>query len=297
MRPKKKTKKWLVVLLALLVLVAGFTVYATARMGFFGAKDQWQNFLLIGTDTRKDEVDAARSDTMMICSVNLGRGEVKLTSLARDMWVDIAGEEYGENKLNAAHRYGGPQLLMDTLNETFGLELKEYVSINFFGLIDVVDALGGVDIEISKSEAGVINKDVYNDFPNAQVTRVQGGVAHLSGVQALTLARTRRLDNDFGRTSRQRRLLSALLAEVKESSPGEFYSFAKTCFEHTSTNISFDRMLELGGTLLRSGLDGFQELSLPSKGNYRSVTKNGSSALAFDAEQVAQELHAFIYGE
>ncbi len=297
MKPKKKSRKWLLVLLAILVLTAGLAVYATTRMGFFGAPDQWQNFLLIGTDTRADEADAGRSDTMIVCSVNLGRGEVKLASLARDMWVDIAGEEYGENKLNAAHRYGGPQLLLDTLNEMLGLELEEYVSINFYGLIDIVDALGGVDVEISKSEAGVINKDVYNDFPHAQVTKVQGGVAHLNGVQALTFARTRRLDNDFGRTQRQRRLLSALLAEVKKSSPGELYSFARTCMEHTSTNISFDRMLELGGTLLRSGLDGFEELSLPSKGNYRNVTRKGSSAIAFDAEQVAEELRVFIYGE
>lgn len=292
-----KKKKWLIALLVVVLLVAGLGVYGAARLGYFGVSDEWQTFLLIGTDTRKDEPDAGRSDTMIVCAVNLAKTEVKLISLARDMWVDIAGDTYGHNKLNAAHRYGGPQLLMDTLNETFGLELEEYVSINFYGLIDIVDALGGVDVEISKAEASTINKNVGIDFPNAEAPKVSAGVAHLNGVQALTFSRIRKLDNDFGRTSRQRAVLSAMLQKVKSCSPGELYKLAGTCMEHVSTNISLDRMLSLGGPLLRRGLEDFKDLSLPSKGNYRNVTRDGTSRMEFDAQQVAQELHDFIYGE
>ncbi len=293
----KKKRKWLIILLVIVLLLAGLGVYAASRLGYFGVEDKWHTFLLIGTDTRKDEPDAGRSDTMMVCAVNLAKTEVKLISLARDMWVDIAGDEYGYNKLNAAHRYGGPRLLLDTLNETFSLDLEEYVSINFYGLIDIIDALGGVDVEISKAEASTINKNVGIDFPDAQVTRVSAGVAHLNGVQALTFSRIRKLDNDFGRTGRQRRLLSAMLGQVKNCSPGELYRLASTCLEHTSTNISLDRLLSLGGPLLRRGLEDFEELSLPSSGNYRNVTKNGTSRMEFDAQQVTEELHAFILGQ
>lgn len=293
----KKKRKWLIILLVLVLLLAGLGIYAAARLGYFGVEDEWQTFLLIGTDTRKDEPDAGRSDTMMVCAVNLARTEVKLISLARDMWVDISGDKYGYNKLNAAHRYGGPQLLMDTLNELFSLDLQEYVSINFYGLVDIVDAMGGVDVEISKAEASTINKNVGIDFPHAEAPRVSEGTAHLNGVQALTFSRIRKLDNDFGRTGRQRRLLTAMLQKVKNCSPGELYTLASTCLEHTSTNISLDRMLSLGGPLLRRGLEDFGELSLPSPGNYRNVTKDGISRMEFKPQQVTEELHAFIYGE
>ncbi len=298
MKHPRKHKKLLITLLVILILIllAGLTVYAASRLGCFGAEDEWQNFLLIGTDTRKDEDNAGRSDTMMVCSVNMATAQVKLTSLARDMWVTFPGD-YGSGKLNAANRYGGPSLLMDTIRDTFGLEMDEYVSINFYGLIDIVDALGGVDVEISSKEAGVINRNVAEQFKGVEVTRVSGGMAHLCGVQALTFARIRNLDSDFGRTGRQRRLLTAMLAKVRKSGPGGLYRFASTCLEHTATNISLDRMLSLAGPLLLRGVDSFEELSLPSAGNYRHATRDGISRIEYDARQVSEELHAFIYGQ
>ena len=295
MKPTPKRKRRLLpVLLVILVLLIALAGYAATRLGVFGAEDEWQNFLLIGTDSRKDEDNAGRSDTMIVCSVNAAQARVKLPSLARDMWVTFPGD-YGSGKLNAAIRYGGPQLLLDTIRETFGLPIDEYVSINFYGLMDIVDALGGVDVEISSKEAGVINRNVAEQFKQAQVTRLREGNAHMAGVQALTFARIRNLDSDFGRTGRQRRLLTAMLAKVRRGSPADLYRFASTCMEHTDTNISLDRMLSLAGPLLLRGLDSFEEKSLPSAGNYRHATRDGVSRIEFDAEQVKQELHRFIY--
>jgi LCP family protein required for cell wall assembly len=294
--PVSKKKKWIIALTVLLLLLLTAGVYAGSRLGFFGLEDKWQNFLLIGTDTRKDEANAGRSDTMIICSVNLAKNKVKLTSLARDMYVDYPGDHY-EGKLNAAIRWGGPELLMETINTYFDMDLEKYISINFYGLIDIVDALGGVDVEISAKEASTINRYVAEQFKNAEVTRVGEGNAHLCGVQALTFSRIRSLDSDYNRTGRQRRVLAAMLQKVKGSSPKELYSLASTCLEHTATNMTLDELIGLAGPLLRRGLDSFEDRSLPSPGNYRNGNHNGESVVKFDAQQVTEELHQFIYGE
>lgn len=256
---------------------------------------EWFNFLLIGTDTRKDEANAGRSDTIIICSVNLTEGRMKLTSMARDMWVDIAGER-GWNKLNAAHSYGGPELLMQTLNETFSLDLAYYVSINFYGLMDIVEALGGVTLEISSAEAGQINQRIQQEFADTGTPRAVGGYVTLDGVQALCFTRIRNLDSDFGRTERQRRLLTAMLGQVRQASMPELFAFAGVCMEHCTTNLGLDQLTGMALSLLSSGMDSFEELSLPSGGNYQNETIDGHACLVFDPEQVAQELHTFIYG-
>lgn len=259
-----------------------------------GLGTDWFNLLLIGTDTRKDEADVGRADTMIICSVNLAEGRVKLTSLARDMWVRYGGSE-NSGKLNAAHRYGGPQLLMKTINENFGMNLEYYVSLNFYGMIDIVNALGGVTLEISDAEAGQINQRIQQEFADTGTPRAMGGKVTLDGIQALCFTRIRNLDSDFGRTERQRRLLTAMLAQVKDSSVGELLSLVGVCLEHSSTNLGLSDLTGMALSLFGSGLDGFEELSLPSSGNYRNETVDGSSCIMFDAQQVTEELHTFIY--
>lgn len=257
----------------------------------------WFNFLLIGTDTRQDEVNAGRSDTMIICSVNMAEGRIKLTSLARDMWVDIAGSKYSFNKLNAAHTYGGPELLMKTINENFALNLEHYISLNFYGMIDIVNAMGGVTLEISDAEAGQINQRIQQEFANTGTPRAKGGYVTLDGVQALCFTRIRNLDNDFGRTGRQRRLLTAMMGQMKNTSLPELLSFAGVCLEHSTTNIGLDVFAAIALSVLGSGMTGFEELSLPSPGNYQNATMEGHSCVTFDPAQATQELHSFIYGD
>ncbi len=259
-----------------------------------GLDESWFNFLLIGTDTRKDEDNAGRSDTIIICSVNQQEGRVKLTSLARDMWVTYAGRE-SQGKINAAIRYGGPELLMKTINETFSMNLEHYVSINFFGLMDIVDALGGVTLEISSAEAGQINQRIQQEFSNLGIAHVRGGEASLNGVQALCFARIRNIDSDLARTGRQRRLLGAMLNKVKDCSVPQLLSFVDTCLEHCVTNLGVARIGTMALTVLNNGLGGLEELALPSPGNYRHATWDGISRVEYDAQQVTEELHSFIY--
>lgn len=261
-----------------------------------GLDEQWLNVLLIGTDTRENVQNAGRSDTMMICSYHQKTGEVKLTSLARDMWVQIPGG--GNNKLNAAHSFGGPNLLMKTINEIFHLNITKYVSINFYGLRDIVDSLGGVDIELEAGEASTINRMVAQEFRSARIENLISGlvgVTHLNGAQALQYARIRYLDNDFGRTGRQRKLLGAMLEQVKRLSLLEQMNFARTCMEHVSTNISVIEVVGIGMNVMSNGISGFEQLSIPQTGDYHYDSSGGISKVVFDRDACIQAIHTFIY--
>lgn len=297
-------KRCIAVLLLALSWLLGATALAEYRIPVSeselnptaGLGEQWTNILLIGTDTRANVADSGRSDTMMVCSYNQESGEVKLTSLARDMWVKIPGA--GQNKLNAAHSFGGPNLLMKTINETFELNITQYVSINFYGMRDIVDSLGGVDIELESGEAGVINRNIAAEFSRSGVSPLPSGkvgLTHLNGLQALQYARIRQLDNDFGRTARQRKLLAAMLEKVKQVSLLEQIGFAKTCMEHVSTNLSFTELLGMGTSVLSKGVSGFEQLSIPKKESFHYDSADGKSKVIFDQEACIEDIHRFIY--
>lgn len=298
-------KKWgTVVLLLFVSLICSAPAVADYRIQVSedqlnpaqGLDEQWLNVLLIGTDTRENVQNAGRSDTMMICSYHQKTGEVKLTSLARDMWVQIPGG--GNNKLNAAHSFGGPNLLMKTINEIFNLNITKYVSVNFYGLRDIVDSLGGVDIELEAGEASVINQKIVAEFSGERGTLLPSGtigVTHLTGLQALQYARIRQLDNDFGRTGRQRKLLGAMLEKVKQLSLLEQMSFAKTCTEHVSTNISFIELVGIGMNVLNNGVSGFGQLSIPQTEDYHYDSSGGVSKVIFDRDACIAAIHTFIY--
>ena len=260
-----------------------------------GLDESWTNVLLIGTDTRNNVADAARSDTMMICSIHSETGEIRLSSLARDMWVTIPGLR-GHHKLNAAHSYGGPNLLMKTINELLGMNLTQYISLNFYGMSELVDAIGGVQLDLTAGEVTFINRRAKEVYGSAAPTLLSPGaqMATLSGAQALSYARIRQLDSDFGRTARQRKLLGALLEKVRGFSLAEqlsLYARALTCI---STNMDPAELIRLG-TLVLGSDQPVSQLSLPARFSYDS--SGGISKVLFDQADVIETLHAFIYGE
>ena len=260
-----------------------------------GLDESWTNVLLIGTDTRENVANAARSDTMMICSIHRETGEIRLSSLARDMWVSIPGMR-GHHKLNAAHSYGGPNLLMKTINELFEMNLTQYISLNFYGMSELVDAIGGVQMELTAGEVTYINrraKEVYGGTAPALLSP-GAQTATLSGAQALSYARIRQLDSDFGRTARQRKLLGALLEKVRGFTLTEqlsLYAQALTC---VSTNMNPVELIRLG-TLVLGSDQPVSQLSLPAQFSYDSG--DGISKVLFDQADVTDTLHAFIYGD
>ena len=248
-----------------------------------GLSEEWRNILLLGTDTG-GMLNYGRTDAMLILSIHLGTGEIKLASLVRDMWVDIPGLKL-PNRINAANAFGGPYLAIKTVNDVLDMNIRSYCSINFSGLEKAVDIVGGVSLPITPDEAAVVGAHIRN------------GVASLDGEQALAYARIRKLDSNFGRNERQRKLLEGLLHKVMQTGGGaRLLSVVSEILPHMATNLELSDIIALMVTAMKNKDFTLDTLSLPQTGDYHNDSADGKSKVIFDREATVAALHAFIYG-
>ena len=253
------------------------------------------NILLIGTDSWEDVRDEGRSDTMIVCSYNTLTGRVRLLSLARDLLVMIPGGG-GYNRLNAAHSFGGPYLLMKTVNQSFHLNISRYVSLNIHGLMRILNSVDGLQMTITPEEAEEINRMIEIEFPHELNPDCPSGDCVLSGLQAMTYARIRDLDNDFGRMQRQRRVLAAIGERVASLEPEAQTAFIRTCIQNTSTNIGASEILSMSASALAHGITGIETLTLPLKGTYVFESLEGMSVLLSEEKMLSRNARSFLYG-
>lgn len=266
--------------------------------------DDWLNVLLMGTDSRDVNAKTGRTDVMIIASVNLKTGEIKLSSLARDLYVPIPNG-VGENRINAAHAFGGPELALKTVNQNFEMNIQDYALVNFAGMASIVDAVGGVDIELVGEEWFWINYGValgedYEGFAKSDARRLlteedMDTVVHLDGLQAVAYARIRKMDNDLQRASRQRILLQAIM-EKAMASKSTLVNVALSMLPYVNTNMTPNRIMQLVLQFLAADSFSFTEMSIPVEGTYRNETVNEMQVITFDQAQNNQALHNFIYG-
>ncbi|MBP3721569.1 MAG: LCP family protein [Clostridia bacterium] len=287
------------------------------------------NILLIGVDTRsKDPQEIlGRGDTQIIVSINRDTGAIKMTSILRDSLVPIPGYK-NQTKINNSFAYGnnrvkkgttqekvrsGAALAMRTINRNFQMNIENYVAINFNGLASIIDALGGIDIELTKGEAWYINKylkehpPAYDNKAKGERTplEVKAGVQHLDGVQAVMYARTRSLagENDFNRTDRQRHLLDLLLQQVTSNLDfSTLMDLIDVAVSYADTNMNFQTLWDLATSLapaltqMTSGESLFEQMRVPMDHSYSYTTHNGSSVIKYNLKKHAQAIHEFVYG-
>ena len=283
--------------------------------------DNVVNILLVGVDTRSTSLDDGlqHGDVQIILSINKDTGAVKLTSILRDLYVTIPGYK-SKNRINVAYSRGGGALAMRTINHTFELNIEHYVTINFYGLASIIDAIGGVDVDLTKAEAKAINTYLKKHPPkydnqDKEYERVPleavAGVQHLDGVQAVMYARTRSVDNDFGRTARQRHLLDLLLRKImQDMTVDKFMTLMETSLPYVQTNVNASTMLNLGLSVLNSdiisraqaGESLLEQMRIPMDETWKyDQTDGGSSVVVFRTvarrEENVQALHEFIYGQ
>lgn len=229
-----------------------------------------KSVLVIGSDGRSAE-EQGRSDSMILLSFNSRTNEIILTSFMRDCYVNIPN--YGMDKLNAAYSYGGAELLMDTIESNFMIKIDDYVTINFISFSGIIDAVGGIDIDVSDEEAHAINDilfsevnqlmgdDQWADFLDA------GGKLHLNGKQALSYARIRYVGNsDFERTSRQREVLTKIIP--KAVNPIAINRIAKNVIPQVNTNMSSLGMYLLSLRLPFSVRYDVKQIQVPADGTF-----------------------------
>ncbi len=278
------------------------------------------NILLIGIDSRSNEVeDMAQGDVQIIVSINKDTGSIKMTSILRDLYVTIPGYK-NKNRINVAYKRGGGQLAMRTINHNFQMNIEDYVVINFYGLASIIDSLGGIDIDMSKQEAGAINTYIRkhpprydnqdDDYERVPLQKIDG-VQHCDGIQAVMYARLRSIDNDFARTARQRHLLELLLKKVTQDGMNidQLFKLLETCLPYARTNMSLRDMGSLAMSVLQSGLleraaNGetlLEQNRIPLDETWKYDRSTGASVVAFRNSKRLQEnvegLHQFIYGE
>ncbi|MBQ3575571.1 MAG: LCP family protein [Clostridia bacterium] len=271
--------------------------------------DNWMNILLLGSDERSLN-ESARTDTMMICSINKETHEVKLSSIMRDTAVvyDDLDEHNGTYRINAANYFGGPKYAMQIVNECFDMNIEHYVTVNFFGFQKIAEALGGIEMDITKEEMEQINKNQKqqariahkagideSDLVNELLT-TYGEDTHLNGRQTLAYARIRKIDSDFTRAERQRKVLSALMKKMKTLSGPDIIALGMSMFEYVDTNLSLDDILNVALGVLSSDFDGVETFRLPINDSYKQETRNDESMFYdCDWEANSRELYTFIY--
>lgn len=270
------------------------------------------NILLVGTDKNSDEQDVKgaerRSDSMMVATLDVKHNKLKLTSLMRDMYVQIPG--YGGNKLNAAYSFGGIKLLYKTLAQNFGIKLDGYVEVNFDAFVNVIDELGGVEVNLTKSEA--VNLRQTNYIKRRKYRSVKVGKQIFNGYQALGYCRIRHgkrqpdgsypgvytasgKGDDYGRTERQRLTIQAILKKVKQLSAEELLKLAEVIMPNIKTDISKQEIYSYLMTVFRMGTTKIHQFSLPIEGGYTSQKINGGSCLVPDYGANKSALKKFIF--
>ncbi|MDK2562987.1 LCP family protein [Romboutsia sedimentorum] len=260
------------------------------------------NVLLIGTDGRPDE-KVSRSDSMMILTIDGKNKSLKLTSLARDTYVDIPG--HGKQKLTHAYVYGQENLLIETIEKNFELDIQNYAKVDFFSFMDIVDALGGVTVDIQQGEINEMNKfipETYSWSKNPDKGEIQymekTGSQTLKGYQLLSYSRIRHNDSALERDRRQRNVIEGLINGVKDLSVTKYPNLLDTILPYIKTNMKPTQILALGGKVLSLGDLTLKQMEFPIDDEVHStghiINHKTGWVLEFDPDTV-DILHDFIF--
>ena len=240
------------------------------------------NILLIGQDRREGE-ETARSDSMILCTYHRKTGNVTMTSFLRDLYVPIPGHH--NNRINAAYSEGGAALLDRTLRENFDLHIDGNVEVDFSQFSQIIDLLGGVQLELREDEAAEINKETGSGL--------SAGVQVLNGEQALTYARIRKLDadGDFSRTSRQRKLMNALLGSYRNIKWKDLLPLIDELLPLISTDMNYGRLVLLAMEILPKLSDAqITSQRIPADGTFTDEKIDGMAVLSADLKANRQLL-------
>lgn len=281
------------------------------------------NILLVGVDTHYKELGTGveRGDVQIIASIDPEAGTIKLSSIMRDLYLPIPGKK-NSGRINTAYSVNGGQSAMRAINHNFEMNIQYYITINFYGVIAIVESLGGIDVDLTKAEANAINaylkknkKQISREYDDKKGDRTalekKAGIQHLDGLQALMYARLRhsdKNDNDFNRTSRQRHLLELLLKKVLTNDDTDYFGLLNDCMPYVKTNMSAMDIFSLMSTILRSDLidrakEGetlLEDFRIPMEDTWKYATEHGSSVVEYRTndrkQQNVEALHQFIYG-
>lgn len=316
-RKKSKLRRAICVILVILALLIGGAI--SAFLYYFGdlktdsdftkvpqdlglttadrINDNVVNIALFGIDKRSNE-KVGRSDTVMVLSLDGVHKKIKLTSILRDSRVNIDG--HGKDKLCHAYAYDGPRLAVKTLNKNYNLDIMNYVTVDFSQMVNVINAVGGVDIELSREEVKAANGLIASTKELASggipYFKEQTKVMYLNGAQAVAYARIRKIDSETKRAERQQKVMHALLEKVEKMSVVEYPKFIKQVLPLVQTSLSYNDILGFI-PFMASGKPAMETYKVPDANDpkVKGGLIDGTWYWSYDLSDYAKKLHNFIY--
>ncbi|SHJ08746.1 transcriptional attenuator, LytR family [Clostridium cavendishii DSM 21758] len=264
---------------------------ASAQLGKEKGK---KNILFIGSD--EGTVDThGRSDSMILITIDRDNKKIKATSFMRDMLVTIP--DFGEHNLNHAYAYGGAELLVKTFNYNFGLDIKDYVKVDFKTFIKIIDKLGGIDIDIQSNEVQVTNTYIrsINKFNKSSSSELSGaGLQTLNGVQALAYSRNRFVGSDYGRTNRQRKVLQAITTKFSHIDYVEIVKFLVDVLPEVTTTLNIAEISDLTAWAVINRVNTLQGTYLPKLEESQHI-KTDEYHIVVNKEAFKKEVQNYIF--
>ena len=312
-KKRKRNRIFLTIILVILILlllcfsgIAWYVYNKLSKVNYVelenieineGVEEQlkgYRNIVLFGVDARANTYDNSRSDCIIIASINEDTNEVKLTSIYRDTYVYIEG--HGYDKITHAYAYGGPELAINTINKNFDLDITEFVAVNFDAVVDIIDAIDGVNITIESDELNYIND--YISAVDSQMGKItpkvtKTGNQTLSGVQALAYSRIRyTAGGDYKRTERMRDVLNASFSKAKTMSVGKLNNLADILLPKVYTNITSNEILGMIPNITKYNV--VSSIGWPYE--VKGITLDRWYGVPVTLESNVKKLHADLFG-
>ena len=285
----------------------------------YNYSEEYTTFVLFGVDSRQGEVDASNSDSILIVNMHNTTGEVKMVSVYRDTMLGIYDKEGNLNnyfKVNSAYAVGGPEAAINTLNMNLDLDIRDYVTVNFAGVAEIINQLGGIKVNLTDDELEQLNYHLVGTAnamgQYATPVKKSGKNIKLNGVQATTYCRIRKatfydpdtgdaVSDDFGRAARQRLVMMKLVEKAKDAGLTQLQGMVNTVMNDNSaedriisTSFTFDEIINLIPVIFDFELSGSK--GFPSE--LTTGTYNGTSfVVARGLADNVSEIHDFLYGE
>ena len=257
----------------------------------------FQTIAIFGVDARNNETlgKGTLADVNMICCINFDTGEIRLLSVYRDTYLDITAKG-NFNKLNHAYSAGGPDRALQTLNYNLDLNITDFVTVNWKAVADAINILGGIDIEITPQEFKQINGYITETVESTGVPSTHlksAGMNHLDGIQAVAYCRLRKMDTDYQRTERQRKVIALAMEKAQHADLKTLLQLIDTVFPQTMTSLDDAEIITLAKSISKYHIgqsDGFPfdktALDMGSKGDCVVPTKLTDNV---------SRLHEFLY--
>lgn len=266
------------------------------------------NIALFGVDSRQGALSAnTRTDTIIIASINQDTGEVKLVSVYRDTYLNVGNDSY--NKCNSAYMRGGPEQAINMLNMNLDLNIENYVTVGFKGLIDCIDSLGGVEIDVHDNEIGFLNDyqismvgksdDGIHFYANEGVDYTpvtHSGVQILNGLQATAYCRIRYVGNDYARTQRQRTVITQMMEQAKNVNIPTLTRIAENTFPNVATSFDLDMILSTVSDIGSYEIVATQGFPFEEHRSAGTIGGKGSCVVPTNLAENVSELHEFLFG-